>query len=459
MKKNKLTKSLLISFVIHLGVLTGIEGFLIPSPNIPEHPILIPVTTVLIEEEKEKKKSPIRLTTKEAPLLKEAVVAKAQTAMGTPSATPLEDLPGPIPKKGSFKPSLNIEQIPTPGVLPVGHEGKEVHSRRVISPSLNPPLRLPTMPPSPPDRSPILGMEETRVLTQAEKGGILVHSMKFEKTTAPLGRNCPHPEFVSDLPPIPTVQPPALPEEREMTLARQADPDSHPRNRTTPSPLKVVKPGRKIAESGWENLLPWQVASLEPLTRGFNQRRPLLGPQEGFSMLLLVDTSGSVKGPPLEGIKGSAMEFVNLLGEMDRCAVMTFDDEASLVVPFVNDKTTLRREIGRLLPQGRNTVLFDALDHAFVLLKKEKDRRRFVVLFSDGKDEGSRSTSRKVINEARVSQIAVFCLGYSRIEKRYLRTLENISQRTGGIFAEAPHFQEIVELFGAARDATSKKES
>ena len=104
-------------------------------------------------------------------------------------------------------------------------------------------------------------------------------------------------------------------------------------------------------------------------------------------------------------------------------------------------------------------MLFDALDLAFSHLREEKERGRFVVLFSDGKDEGSQSDPLGVINRARKSQVVVFCLGYSRVEKRYLQTLEGISQSTGGIFAEAPLFGEIVELFRTARDVKGKKAS
>ncbi|UCD71810.1 MAG: VWA domain-containing protein [Syntrophobacterales bacterium] len=459
MKKNRLIYCLLLSFLIHLGILFGIDVSLIPTSGMPEWPNLIPVRMVVIEEEEEG--SSKSLTFKETGILKNALVARAQTAMGTPSATSLEDFPGPIPKEGTFKPSLNVEQFPTPGVLPPGQEGKEVESKRVVSRSLNPPMRLPAIPHSASDQSPLLEVDQSRVLTQAEKGGALTYSTKLEKSTAPLGRNRPHPEFVSDLLPIPTVSSPALPEEREMVLSRPEEslqPDIA--SSTTLRPLRLVKQTeKKIADRPWDTLSPGKVAPLEPLITDFEKRGAFVGPGKGFSILLVLDTSGSVKGPPLEGIKKSAMEFVNLLGAMDRCAVITFNDKASLAVPFTSDKNRLRQEIPGLLTEGRNTVLFDALDQAFLFLKKEEDKRRFVVLFSDGKDEGSQSTLHGVINRARNSHISVFCLGYSRVEKRYLKTLEGLSQRTGGIFAEAPHFREIVELFRAARDLRDKKES
>ena len=458
MKKKSLLPSILLSFLIHLGILIGIDVFFVPVPGMPEWRQLIPVDMVIIEEEEEFRSGP-RL--KETGFAKESLIVKAQTAKGTPTTTPVEDFPGPIPKEGTFKPSLNVEQTATPGVLPPGQEGKEVESKRVISRSPSPPQRLPTIPHSPSDQSPLLEVEEPRALTLAEKGGIPTDSMTLEKITAPLGRNRPHPEFVSDLSPIPTIRSPAFPEEREMMLARKEEGlQSHTGDSTTSRPLRVLKEAEeKMAHGRSDNLIPGKTVSTEPFLTGFEKRETFEGVQRGFSILLVLDTSGSVKGPPLEAIKKSAMKFVNLLGKLDRCGVITFNDEVTLALPFTSDKKRLKRRIARLLTEGKNTVLFDALDRAFLLLKQEKDRGRFVVLFSDGKDEGSRSTLHEVINRARRERISVFCFGYSKVDRRFLRTLENISQRTGGIFAEAPHFGEIVELFRTAGDLKGEKES
>jgi uncharacterized protein YegL len=426
--RKKLFPFLLLSCLIHLGILSGIDVSIVPTPGMPEWPEIIPVDMLVIEEEKGGSQS--APTFKEAQLSKDPLIAKAETTKGTPSASPVEDLPGPIPKEGTFKPSLSVEEIPTPGVLPFGQEGKEVESKRIASRSLSLPVDLPEIPHSLSDPSPLLEVEEPRILTKAEKGGIPTYSPTLESITTPLGRNRTHSELVSDLPPIPTMQSPSVPEERKMMLARPGE-----------------SPQSQLRES------------MKPFLAGFEKRGVFVGPAEVYSMLLVIDTSGSVKGLPLVGIKKSAMKFVSLLREVDRCSVITFNDKATLVVPFTSDKNRLKRKIAGLLTRGRNTVLFDALDQAFGLLREEKDRRRFVVLFSDGKDEGSRSSLNEVIKRGRKSEIAVFCLGYSRVEKRYLKTLEDLSRMTGGIFAEAPHFHEIVELFRAARYSKGKKGS
>lgn len=428
MNKKRLIPSLLLSFLIHLAILTGIDVFLAPTPGMPEWPKLIPVDMVIVEEERGGPRED--LTVKGADLSKEPLIAKAERAKGTPSMSPVEDFSGPIPKEGTFKPSLSVEQAPTPGVLPPGQEGKEVASRRITSRSSSPPQRLPEIPHSPSDQSPLVEVEEPRVLTMADKGGIPTDSAALEKITSPLGRNRPHSDVISDLPPIPTVKSPALAEEREMTLANQPKPHQ----------ARVGKPR-------------------EPLLPGVEKRGTFKTKGRGFSIILVLDNSGSVKGQPLEGIKKSAMDFVSLLGEEDQCAVIAFNDEASLVVPFTSDRKRLNQKITGITTGGKNTVLFDALDLAFLLLRKEEDRSRFVVLFSDGKDEGSESPPHDAVNRARNWRIAVFSVGYSQVEKRYLKTLEDISRETGGIFAEAPQFDEIVELFRAARAVKGGKES
>ena len=458
MRKKKLGRCVILSLLIHLGLLAVIEGFLIPSPSVPEQLVLYPVSAVLIEDEKTTELPPVRLSSSEKAPPKEPIAAKAQPAMGTRTAAPMEDLPGPIPKEGSFKPSLSMEAAPTPGVLPAGQAGNEVQSERVVSHALDPPLRLPPVSLSPADQSPILVVEEGRVLTEADTGGIPVATAKPEKIAVPLGRNRPHPEWLADLPPIPTIGSPTLPEQKEMTLARKTT-DLYAASSATLSPLPRVRPTQRIFQDQRDTQSPPPMDFLEPLIPALEGREPLLTGDQDLSVLLAVDTSGSVKGSPLDGIKQSATTFIELLRETDWCALIAFDDEARLVVPFTRDKSGLKQEIAGLDPKGTNTVLFDALDQAFSLLENENDTRRIVILFSDGKDEGSRLTLNEVLQRARKLRIPVFSVGYSRVERIYLTTLEDLSQETGAMFAEAPRFEEIVELFRTARERIGKGET
>jgi hypothetical protein len=68
-------------------------------------------------------------------------------------------------------------------------------------------------------------------------------------------------------------------------------------------------------------------------------------------------------------------------------------------------------------------------------------------LFSDGKDEGSRSTLDQVIEALKRAKISVLAVGYTRVEEQYLEILRSIADETGGVFVQTPEFQDILALY------------
>ena len=171
------------------------------------------------------------------------------------------------------------------------------------------------------------------------------------------------------------------------------------------------------------------------------------GSPGGAAFLLLVDTSGSVRGDPLEGIKRSAKAFVGLMGEDDRAAIMTFDDKVSSLVGFTSEKELLRSRIEKLDARGQRTLLFDGLMEAAADIRQEDRLNHHVFLFSDGKDEGSRADRDEVLRALVASDISVFAVGFTRVEKQYLDTLRQFAEKTGGIFVQTPEFQEMLALY------------
>ena len=185
------------------------------------------------------------------------------------------------------------------------------------------------------------------------------------------------------------------------------------------------------------------------------------GSPGGAAFLLLVDTSGSVRGDPLEGIKRSAKVFVGLMGEDDRAAIMTFDDKVSSLAGFTSEKALLRSRIEKLDARGQRTLLFDGLMEAAADIRQEDRLKRHVFLFSDGKDEGSRADRDEVLRALVASDISVFAVGFTRVEKQYLDTLRQFAEKTGGIFVQTPEFREMLALYestGPAPETRSEDE-
>jgi hypothetical protein len=76
------------------------------------------------------------------------------------------------------------------------------------------------------------------------------------------------------------------------------------------------------------------------------------------------------------------------------------------------------------------------------------------VLFSDGKDEGSRSSLDQVVNALKAVKISVLAVGFTRVEQNYLDILRRIADETGGVFVQTPEFQDILTLYKSASQET-----
>jgi len=513
-RRSSLTRYLFFSIFLHMGLLLGVDAVLRSPPKVI--PVdLVPVEIVIFEEEpvppqpkptipqqvlarktyEAKSRTSTRtlvrpkaddmvrpapkagdfeprLSIDQAALLdvppvgrekKRAVLeTKSRISAGTETRVDVRDLPGPIPKEGNFEPSLNVDSAPTLGVLPSGREGKEVVSKPVVSTFQLPPLRLSPVQPSRLDQPAPLEVEMARVLVDAETGGVETYSQTQKKIETPIGRNRLSADIVSELPPIPTVESPSIPEQREMILAPSDDllKERLGRSETTRKPQFMTQSDLRLAlkkepVATPKLLVPKEEAAALDLKSGLSS--PVPGSAKGAAFFFVVDTSGSVKGAPLEGIKRSALEFVRLMGENDRAGIMTFNDRTELVRPFTSEKSHLTKEINRLRTAGKWTVLFDALMGAITAIQKEDRESKVVILFSDGKDEGSRSTLQDVIQKIRRSGVSILSVGYSRVEKRYLEILEKIAGETGGVYADAPQFHEIVMLYRAARDTSAQE--
>jgi len=512
-KKKRLAPYLLLSIFAHMGLLLGIDALSgSPSKVIPIE--LLPIETVILKKEavvsqpqtflseqtstrealetksqastrstanlkaeemvlpvpKEVSFKP-RLIIDQARLLdfpavdqareRKVVETKNPLSIGTETSVKIRDLAGPIPKQGDFEPSLKVDSVPTLGVLPSSREGKQVLSKPIVSTFQMPPLRLSPVQSSRSDEPRPREIEMPKALAKAETGGVQRYSQTQKKIEAPIGRSRASADFVSELPPIPTIEFPSMPEQREMFLAVS---DNLPtvrlaRSETKRGPQPITEPDLRLAHKKELVVAPTPMVPKDKPTipdLKSDASLPVPGSEKGAAFLFVLDTSGSVKGVPLEGIKRSAWEFVGLMGGNDRAGIMTFNDKAELVRPFTSEKRVLRREINKVRTRGRKTILFDALILAISLIQKEDRESKFLILFSDGKDEGSRSTPQEVIRNIRLTGVSILCVGYSRVERKYLDTLKTIAAETGGISTDTPQFQDVVMLYKTARDISSQ---
>jgi tight adherence protein B len=113
-------------------------------------------------------------------------------------------------------------------------------------------------------------------------------------------------------------------------------------------------------------------------------------PTSSLEILLVVDTSGSMKGAPIAAARDAAREFLTVLPGDARVGVVAFGSTPSLVARPTTDRALLTSRISELAATGE-TALYDAVAFAKSQFTAAP-RDRAIVLLSDGGDTVSRTT-------------------------------------------------------------------
>ena len=168
--------------------------------------------------------------------------------------------------------------------------------------------------------------------------------------------------------------------------------------------------------------------------------QPFDSRQQGVGYVFLVDVSKSLSAPLFRQVVEGLGAWINDLGPKDRAAIIAFGDRSRLVSDFSNDSEGLSDALGELAPTDNQTVLHSALIDALELsrrLDSDLPGRRAIVIFSDGKDEGSSLVADDVLVEFRKDPVPIYALGFSRLRnpeerRRYLSLLDRFATNSGG---------------------------
>lgn len=149
---------------------------------------------------------------------------------------------------------------------------------------------------------------------------------------------------------------------------------------------------------------------------------------------LLVDTSGSMDALMVDAKQAAGRFLLETLIEGDEAFLVDFDNRPRLLQGATGNVSLLLRSFTKLTPGGF-TALYDAIVYSLAQIQ-ETGGRRAVVLVTDGVDEGSRFTSRRVIHDAKRLAVPVYVISLAGLynERGTVRRadLEAITGHTGG---------------------------
>lgn len=135
-------------------------------------------------------------------------------------------------------------------------------------------------------------------------------------------------------------------------------------------------------------------------------------PSEALSVILAMDTSGSMKEHGrMEQARTAAVAFLSKLPAGNDCGLILFDHEIREKVPATLDRSPLLAKIAATQPRG-GTAYLDATSEGIAMLRStQRGRDRAVVLITDGIDLNSKKTIRQTITEAKNDGVRVYTIG------------------------------------------------
>jgi VWFA-related protein len=129
------------------------------------------------------------------------------------------------------------------------------------------------------------------------------------------------------------------------------------------------------------------------------------------SLGIALDTSGSMDGEKMFAAREALERFLfELLGPDDEVFLYRFDTTAELVHGWTKDRSRLRSELGRLSPRG-GTAMYDAIAEAIPLARTGKNKKKALVVISDGNDTSSQTDVLSLKRMIRESEVLVYAVG------------------------------------------------
>jgi Ca-activated chloride channel family protein len=187
------------------------------------------------------------------------------------------------------------------------------------------------------------------------------------------------------------------------------------------------------------------------LEDGVEQRVTLFSVEETpFAAAILLDTSGSMEGR-ITLARAAALRFLDGLREEDVASVYHFGSKVEQLSDYSpgRDLPPLAYD----LKSKGMTALNDAVVRAASDLARRPEKRRAIIVLSDGADTKSAATPEKALNAALAANATIYTVDMSdphmnqAARMSAAATLKNYANRSGGRFVSKPGGRALDEAF------------
>ncbi len=173
-------------------------------------------------------------------------------------------------------------------------------------------------------------------------------------------------------------------------------------------------------------------------------------PQVARRVMLVLDTSGSMAGAPLEAARSAALAYLEAVPADVAVGLVTFDNRVRVLSSPTADREILVEAVRSLAPRG-GTRMYDAIPRALSELGSEGQRR--ILLLGDGVDKSSTVTLQQASSNLRESKVGLDAVALGTSVDRV--ALRQLATRGSGRVLSAGDEVEAVAAFAEAARAFS----
>lgn len=174
-----------------------------------------------------------------------------------------------------------------------------------------------------------------------------------------------------------------------------------------------------------------------------------------FASVVLLDTSGSMESR-LSLARSAAIRFLDRLRDEDVAAVYKFDSKVEQVQEFSGGRDLAPMAYG-VTAKGL-TTLNDAIVDAAKALASRPEKRKAIVVLSDGLDTFSKASADKAVESALAIGASIYAVdmsatgGNASRNQRSAAVLRSFAEKSGGRFVATPGGPALRDAFASIAD-------
>jgi tight adherence protein B len=167
---------------------------------------------------------------------------------------------------------------------------------------------------------------------------------------------------------------------------------------------------------------------------------------EPIGVVLVLDTSGSMRGKPINDAIKAAVTFIDEMRDIDKIAIVGFADEVTTYSSFTSNKEQLKSSIDDLSAIGETSLFDGILEGLGLFANTDYLKHKYIVVLSDGTDTVSKSSVYEIISKAKSMSITVFSIALLSGEFNP-EDIQNISESTGGELLQTTNSKDLVSFY------------